>query len=146
MARAEPSLPSFCTMHDEDAIRAHIHSHLDDYVKTYITPDRLSTYEIISNVSDASKKVRLAHVTLQALIDCLKPVSFIEPGVFSIPVHPLHVLAQKWQLDSLEPYDEEWQMDRQALEFIRRSRQLPSTKPMTERVWDIDDPGAILTL
>ena len=127
----------------EEALKTHIRALLHDYVQEHLTIDaRFYTEDAVAFVSLLICFL-IVHIlnAEQFISNCLSSVAPNDPSSLTLPVDPMETLRSTLQLGQQQNYDEVWEMQADALQFIKNQIPLAKKPPRTESVWFEDDNG-----
>ncbi|KAI0673683.1 hypothetical protein C8Q78DRAFT_952500, partial [Trametes maxima] len=76
-------------------LREHIRSLLSEYVFAHLTTDYVAwTHDTVANT----------------LSRCLHNIPTTDPTAISLPLDPFEMLSQRWNLSSLDVFEEKWKV------------------------------------
>lgn len=132
----------------EVSLQLHVRSILHDYILEHLTIDQVQyTTSMVSQVRMVSQAaISRKRLIMQFISDSLTTIPNHEPSTLTFPVDPLDSLRTMLKLDSLEPYDETFTVDADAISYIKSQLFATKCKPKSQKIWDDMDPGMMLAL
>ncbi|KAI0361025.1 hypothetical protein OH77DRAFT_1442986, partial [Trametes cingulata] len=117
------------TSERERELQAHIHSLLSLYARKHLATDHVTW---------------TAESVTRCFFEYLHPIPSTDPTAVALPVDPFEILSRRWELSSLDPYEEKWGVDgvSEALRYLKEQiGLLPRQSDAAEKYWRDDTDG-----